>query len=94
MGKDLPVGVAQQTVLDILGTRAASWSVAERIFAEHGIAVKAQRQGRTSVPRVREAGYDRGGWNPGGEDGYGGGPSPLKLTPEQREALAPYWVES
>lgn len=93
MGKDLPVGVAQQRVLDILGKQAASWQHAERIFEEHGIVVRGKRQGRTSAPQVWERERDRGGWNPGGEDGYSGGPSSLKLTPEQRAALAPYWIE-
>jgi len=93
MGKELSVGVAQKVVLDLLGVTAHSWGHAERIFAQHGIVVASSRQGRASVPKVREASVDQGGWTPGLEDGYSAGPSALRLTPAQREALAPYWFE-
>lgn len=94
MGKDLPVGVAQQIVLDILDKTAHTWSQAERIFEAHGIVVRGVRQGRTSVPRVWERPGDQGGWNPGHEDGYSTDLRPSQLTPEQRAALAPYWKTS
>lgn len=93
MAKEHPVGVAQKIVLDILGETSEYWSGANAIFERYGIVVGSKRQGRTSVPQVWERETDQGGWNPGHEDGYSGSPAPSRLTPEQRAALAPYWVE-
>lgn len=94
MPKELPVGVAQAIVLKALGETAATWAQAEAIFAHYGIIVRAQRQGRTSVPLVSERSQERGGWSPDGEDGWSVPALPSKLTPAQRAALQPYWQEA
>ena len=85
MAKELPVGVAQKKVLDLLGApdTIQTWDGAKRIFDDLGIVVGSKRVGRTSEPRVsispnRDAG---GGWNPGG-DGDSWGAS-HKLTEAQ-----------
>ena len=92
MSKELPVGVAQQMVLNALGAPQSvnTWDKAKRYFSEIGIIVGAARDGRGSKPWVREDTRALGGWNPGNEDGWS---APSKLTPEQRAALAPWWVE-
>jgi hypothetical protein len=89
----MPVGVAQKTILDILipDNEIKYWNTAETRFAEFGIVVRAKRVGRTSVPVVSAKSPDHGGWNPGGEDGYSGSGDGVKLTAEQRAALAQYW---
>jgi hypothetical protein len=93
MARELPVGVAQKVVLDILipDNRIQYWNTAEARFAEFGITVRSRRAGRTSVPVVSPKSPDRGGWNPGGEDGYSGSGDGVRLTDDQRAALAPYW---
>lgn len=93
MARELPVGVAQKVILDILipGNGIQYWSTAEKRFEEFGITVRSRRVGRSSVPVVSAKSPDRGGWNPGGEDGYSGSGDGARLTAEQRAALAPYW---
>lgn len=95
MAKELPVGVAQKVILDILipGNNIQYWSTAQKRFEEFGITVNSKRVGRGGVPVVYPRNPDRGGWNPGGEDGYSGSGDGVKLTAEQRAALAPYWKD-
>jgi len=74
MARDLPIGVAQKKVIDLLGseTRTETWSGAEAYFERKGIRVRAIRVGRSSEPRVRLRNPAGGGWNPGGDgDSWG-----------------------
>lgn len=94
MAKELPVGTAQRAVLDALGAPSSvdTWDKAKAYFAELGIVVTAKRDGRKSVPVVFESSHpQRGGWNPGNEDGWSG--NTPRLTTEQRNALQQWWVD-
>jgi hypothetical protein len=64
--RSYPVGSAQQKVLDALGLTAADHSEASRIFENLGITVSSRREGRASVPVVREV-FTGGGFNAYGE---------------------------
>ena len=89
MGRDMPVGAAQGVILAALGRTASSWQSAEAIFAELGIVVRAVREGRHSVPRVKLARPAGGGFNEEGEGETW--PADVRLSAEQRAALAPWW---
>lgn len=87
MAAVMPVGKAQQVILDALGLRAGSFGHAARLFAAHGIVVASKRVGRASVPVVTVA---RGGSLRQAEDGEYGDTSAAPLTAAQRAALAAY----
>lgn len=88
MAAVMPVGKAQQVILDILGQRAGSFGHAERIFADHGIVVSSKRVGRGSVPVVRVV--RAGGYGQSEDGDYGDPTTRAILTTEQRAALAPF----
>ena len=69
MAKDYPLSKTQQTVLNALGLTAQNWHEAEELFAKHGLAVEAKRQGRSYVPQITKLATIEtgGGWNVGGD---------------------------
>jgi hypothetical protein len=95
MAKELPIGVAQKKVIELLGSETATelWSGAEAYFERKGIRVRAVRVGRTSEPRVRLRNPDGGGFTREGDgDSWG---AIHDLTTEQLAALqaAGWWEE-
>lgn len=92
MARDLPVGKAQQIVLNALGiTGIQTWSGAEATFEDLGIIVRAQRVGRSSEPRVRRRNTAGAAANLGGD--YDTWDAWDNLTDEQRAALQPFWED-
>lgn len=63
----IPIGVAQEKVLDALGITASDWMDAKQKFDEIGIEVGSRRVGRSSEPVVSRKNSYGGGWNPGGD---------------------------
>lgn len=61
------VGKAQKIILDALGLEADSFQEADKIFAKHGLVVIPVRQGRKSVPSVKQLPATAGGFNIHGE---------------------------
>lgn len=95
MAKDLPIGVAQRKVVNLLGneTNTETWSGAEAYFERKGIRVRAVRVGPTSEPRVRLRQPAGGGFTREGDgDSWG---AIHDLTEEQLAALqaAGWWEE-
>jgi hypothetical protein len=85
MGRDYPVGKAQEKILERLGKTATGYADAERIFDSLGITVSSKRVGRESVPvvTVRDR-FD------GGFEADGGGVSYRKYADVDLSAIEEY----
>jgi len=64
---EYPISKAQRMAIEALGLNAETFAEAEAAFAERGLIVKSQRQGRKSVPAITLMSTEGGAMNADGE---------------------------